>query len=170
VKNIPLAAGLATVRSSAATWRRATVRSRCPKPGITARTVAGFRSPDRPKQRLRHQRDSLRTVACLVSATVVASFDETHRLIGQLTGIEITAPHLQDLTHEIGEGLAAARDERTRAYRARPLNSLPRAARPPMAVAVVTIDPAGCRPGSRIAPATCTRRTGARPSRPCYCG
>jgi hypothetical protein len=75
-----------------------------------------------------------------VHAAAVASFDEAHKLIDQLTGIAITPRHLQDLTHEIGTELAAARDQRTDAYREQPLNTPPRAACPPMALAVVMTD------------------------------
>jgi hypothetical protein len=76
-----------------------------------------------------------------VHAAAVASFDEAaHWLIVQLTGIAITPRHLQDLTHEIGTELAAARNQRTCTYREQPLNTPPRAASPPMALAVVMVD------------------------------
>jgi len=44
-------------------------------------------------------------------------------LIGELVGIAISPRHLQDLTHEIGDELAAARDVRTRHFRRQPLNT-----------------------------------------------
>jgi hypothetical protein len=47
---------------------------------------------------------------------------------------------LQDLTHEIGAELVAARDRRTEQFRDRPLNAAPRPARPPIALAVVMPD------------------------------
>jgi hypothetical protein len=61
-------------------------------------------------------------------------------LIREFVDIPISPRHLQDLTHEIGAELAAARDRRTRAFREQPLNTPPRPAAPPVALAAVMTD------------------------------
>jgi len=117
------------------------VRSNCPKPSTSARVVAGPFSPNRPSQRLNHRRYSPRAVAGLVTAAAVApSFETAVRLLDQISDLAISPRHLQDLTHEVGGELAAARDRRTRQLRERPLNTPPRPAEPPLALAAVMTD------------------------------
>jgi hypothetical protein len=92
------------------------------------------------RQGLTHRSYSPKLVAGLVTAAAVAPFDEAVRLIGELVGLAISPRHLQNLTHEIGDELAAARDRRTQEFREQPLNTPPRPARPPIALAVVMTD------------------------------
>jgi hypothetical protein len=70
-----------------------------------------------------------------------------------LVGLRISPRHLQTLAHEVGGELAAARDERTREFTARPAASPPKAASPPLATAAVMVD------GGRVQ----TREPGAGP-------
>lgn len=92
------------------------------------------------RQGLTHRRYSPKLLAGLVTAAAVAPFDQAARLIGELLGLAISPRHLQNLTHEIGDELVAARDRRTKEFRERPRPTRPRPAQPPLALAVVMTD------------------------------
>lgn len=87
-----------------------------------------------------------------MAAAVAPSFETAVRLLDQITDLSISPRHLQDLTHEIGGELAAERDRRTQRTRDRPLNTPPRPAEPPLALAAVMTDGGRMqtrRPGSK---------------------
>ena len=100
----------------------------------TVPTVAGTFSPQRPLLRLDGHGYSPAVLQNIVTAGArLHSFADAAFALG-LSGLSISARHVQQLTQEVGADLARARDEQAQQRRRRELS--PRVATPPAAVTV----------------------------------
>src|SRR5262245_61869811 len=100
----------------------------------TVPTVAGTFSPQRPLLRLDGHGYSPAVLAKIVTAGArLHSFADAAFALN-LSGLSISARHVQQLTQEVGTDLARARDEQAQKRRRREL--VPRVAAPPAVVAV----------------------------------
>ena len=57
------------------------------------------------------------------TSTAVKSFEEASRVLELLAELDVSSRHLQTLSLEIGGELVEVQEERTNAYRQRPLNT-----------------------------------------------
>lgn len=76
----------------------------------------------------------------ITTATAAHSFEEAAKLLTITAGLKASPRHLQTLCQEVGGELVAEQRATTAAYRERPLMTPPKAASPPVPLAVVMID------------------------------
>lgn len=116
-------------------------RSSWRKSGSIARTVGGPFSPNRTGQRLNHRQYSPAVLTIAVTtATAARSFEEAAKLLTITADLKVSPRHLQTLCQEVGGELVAEQQAKTTAYRERPLMTPPKAASPPIPLAVVMVD------------------------------
>jgi hypothetical protein len=76
----------------------------------------------------------------LITSSHIPSFQLAARIVKELTGIQISGRHLQNLTSKIGEELADERDRATAEYFKQPLPRQPTPPNSPIPLACVSID------------------------------
>jgi hypothetical protein len=76
----------------------------------------------------------------VTTATAARSFEEAAKLLTITADLKVSPRHLQTLCQEVGGELVAERRAETTAYRERPLMTPPKAASPPIPLAVIMVD------------------------------
>jgi hypothetical protein len=111
------------------------------KHGTIARNVGGSFSPNRPSQSLDHRCYSPAVLAILIATAVAArSFEEAAKLVAIIAELKISPRHLQTLCQNQGGAAVDEQEQKTTAYKERPLMTPPAAANPPIGLAAVMVD------------------------------